>query len=90
MCMAAFVDNPLREQGSEVVLVCGSSIKLCMVAKEVLIFIPVFLLVWNGILQQAHRHFKEAGCEILNRTAGIPGIQQGKSTYPWFVSERVR
>jgi len=89
--VAAFVDN-LREQGSEVtLLVCGSSIKLCMVAEGSADIYPRFSPCMEWDTAAGHIILREAGCEIFKLNGRDP-LEYNKEnlTNPWFVSERVR
>ena len=89
--VAAFVDN-LREQGSEVtLLVCGSSIKLCMVAEGSADIYPRFSPCMEWDTAAGHIILREAGCEIVKLNGRDP-LEYNKEnlTNPWFVSERVR
>lgn len=89
--VAAFVDN-LREQGCEVsLIVCGSSIKLGMVAEGSADIYPRFAPCMEWDTAAGHAIVREAGCEIYQLNGNTPLTYNKEDlTNPWFVAERVR
>lgn len=89
--IAAFVDN-LCEQGCDVsLLVCGSSIKLCMVAEGSADIYPRFAPCMEWDTAAGHTIVREAGCEIYQLNSNNPlAYNKEDLLNPWFVAERVR